>query len=65
MGISAIADLMSFISGFLGASYRLTGKASKGLAVNERKSLSDIVASLSVALTYPCRFCSGACRQVT
>ena len=40
--------LVGEVSSFVGASYRLTGKASKGLAVNERDSLSDIVASLSV-----------------
>ena len=50
MGISAIAEdaIVGEVSGFVGASYRLTGKASKGLAVNERDSLSDIVASLSI-----------------
>ena len=50
MGVSTIAQdaLVGEVSGFVGASYRLTGKASKGLAVNERDSLSDIVASLSV-----------------
>ena len=50
MGVSAIAEdaLVGEVSGFVGASYRLTGKASKGLAVNERDSLSEIVASLSV-----------------
>lgn len=50
MGISAVAQdaLIGEVAGFVGASYRLTGKASKGLAVNERDSLSDIVASLSV-----------------
>ena len=50
MGVSMIAQdaLVGEISGFVGASYRLTGKASKGLAVNERDSLSDIVATLSV-----------------
>ena len=49
-GVSTIAEdaLVGEVSGFVGASYRLTGKASKGLAVNERDSLSDIVASLSV-----------------
>ena len=49
-GVSTIAEdaLVGEISGFVGASYRLTGKASKGLAVNERDALSDIVASLSV-----------------
>ena len=50
MGVSAVAQdaLVGEVSGFVGASYRLTGKASKGLAVNERAPLSDIVASLSV-----------------
>ncbi|MEC8712125.1 MAG: LPS assembly protein LptD, partial [Pseudomonadota bacterium] len=50
MGVSMIAQdaLVGEISSFVGASYRLTGKASKGLAVNERDSLSDIVATLSV-----------------
>ena len=50
MGVSAVAQdaLIGELAGFVGASYRLTGKASKGLAVNERDSLSDIVASLSV-----------------
>ena len=50
MGVSMIAQdaLVGEVSSFVGASYRLTGKASKGLAVNERDSLSDIVASLSV-----------------
>ena len=50
MGVSAVAQdaLIGEVAGFVGASYRLTGKASKGLAVNERDSLSDIVASLSV-----------------
>ena len=50
MGVSAVAQdaLLGEVTGFVGASYRLSGKASKGLAVNERDALSDIVASLSV-----------------
>ncbi|MEX0502155.1 LPS-assembly protein LptD [Alphaproteobacteria bacterium LSUCC0719] len=50
MGVSAIARdaILGDVTGFVGASYRLSGKASKGLAVNERDALSDIVASLSV-----------------
>ena len=49
MGISVIAQdaVLGEVTGFLGASYRLSGKASKGLTVNERDSLSDIIASLS------------------
>ena len=49
-GVSVVAEdaLVGEVAGFVGASYRLTGKASKGLAVNERDALSDIVASLSV-----------------
>ncbi len=50
MGVSAIAQdaILGDVTGFIGASYRLSGKASKGLAVNERDAVSDIVASLSV-----------------
>ena len=50
MGVSAIAQdaILGDVTGFIGASYRISGKASKGLAVNERDALSDIVASLSV-----------------
>ena len=50
MGVSAVSQdaILGDISGFVGTSYRLTGKASKGLAVNERDALSDVVASLSV-----------------
>lgn len=50
MGVSAVAQdaILGEVTGFIGASYRLSGKASKGLAVNERDALSDIVASLSV-----------------
>ena len=39
---------MGDVTGFVGASYRLSGKASQGLAVNEDENLSDIVASLGV-----------------
>ena len=49
MGISVIAQdaVLGEVAGFLGASYRFSGKPSKGLAVNERDPLSDIIASLS------------------
>ena len=50
MGVSAVAQdaVLGEVSGFIGASYRISGKATKGLAVNERDAVSDIVASLSV-----------------
>ena len=50
MGVSAVAQdaVLGEVSGFIGASYRMSGKATKGLAVNERDAVSDIVASLSV-----------------
>jgi len=50
MGVSAVAQdaVLGGVSGFIGASYRMSGKATKGLAVNERDAVSDIVASLSV-----------------
>ena len=50
MGVSAVANdaLVGDVTGFVGASYRLSGKASQGLAVNEDENLSDIVASLGV-----------------
>ena len=50
MGVSAVANdaLLGEVSGFVGASYRLTGKPSRGLAVNDSDNLSDIVASLGV-----------------
>ena len=50
MGVSAVAQdaILGEVSGFVGASYRMSGKATKGLAVNERDAVSDIVASLSV-----------------
>ena len=50
MGVSAVAEdaVLGEVSGFIGGSYRMSGKPTKGLAVNERDALSDIVASLSV-----------------
>ena len=50
VGISALSNdaLLGEVSGFIGASYRLSGKPSRGLAVNDDDNLSDIVASLSV-----------------
>ena len=50
VGVSAISNDAFFgeVSGFIGASYRLSGKPSRGLAVNDDDNLSDIVASLSV-----------------
>ena len=50
VGVSAISNdaLLGEVSGFIGASYRLSGKPSRGLAVNDDDNLSDIVASLSV-----------------
>ena len=50
VGVSAISNdaLLGEVSGFIGASYRLSGKPSSGLAVNDDDNLSDIVASLSV-----------------
>ena len=50
VGVSAIFNdaLLGEVSGFIGASYRLSGKPSRGLAVNDDDNLSDIVASLSV-----------------
>ena len=50
MGVSAVAQdaLLGEVSGFIGGSYRLSGKSTKGLAVNERDAVSDIVASLAV-----------------
>jgi LPS-assembly protein len=50
VGVSAISNdaFLGEVSGFIGASYRLSGKPSRGLAVNDDDNLSDIVASLSV-----------------
>ena len=50
MGVSAVANdaVLGKVSGFIGASYRLSGKPSTGLAVNDNDNLSDIVASLGV-----------------
>jgi len=50
VGVSALSEdaLLGEVSGFIGASYRLSGKPSRGLAVNDNDNLSDIVASLSV-----------------
>ena len=50
VGVSALSEdaLLGEISGFVGASYRLSGKPSRGLAVNDNDNLSDIVATLSV-----------------
>ena len=50
LGVSAVAQdaVLGEVSGFVGASYRMSGKPTKGLAVNERDAVSDIVASLSV-----------------
>lgn len=50
VGVSALSNdaLIGEVSGFIGASYRLSGKPSRGLAVNDNDSISDIVASLSV-----------------
>jgi LPS-assembly protein len=50
LGVSAVAQdaVLGEASGFVGASYRMSGKPTKGLAVNERDAVSDIVASLSV-----------------
>ena len=50
MGVSAIANdaFLGEVSGFVGASYRLSGKPSTGLAVNDNDNLSDIVASLGI-----------------
>ena len=50
VGVSAISNdaFLGEVSGFIGASYRLSGKPSSGLAVNDDDNLSDIVASLSV-----------------
>jgi len=56
-GISAISNdaLLGEVSGFIGASYRMSGKPSRGLAVNEDDNLSDYVASLSVNPDLPLR----------
>ena len=50
MGVSAVANdaLVGDVTGFVGASYRLSGKPSTGLTVNEDDNLSDIVASLGI-----------------
>ena len=50
VGVSAISNdaILGDVSGFVGASYRLSGKPSRGLAVNDNDDISDIVASLSV-----------------
>ncbi|MEK9854363.1 MAG: LPS assembly protein LptD, partial [Rhodobiaceae bacterium] len=50
MGVSAVAQdaVLGEVSGFIGGSYRMSGKPTKGLAVNDRDAVSDIVASLSV-----------------
>ena len=50
MGVSAVANdaLVGDVTGFIGASYRLSGKPSKGLAVNDDDNLSDIVASVGI-----------------
>jgi LPS-assembly protein len=50
LGVSAVAQdaVLGEVSGFVGASYRMSGKPTKGLAVNDRDAVSDIVASLSV-----------------
>ena len=55
VGVSAISNdaLLGEVSGFIGASYRLSGKPSSGLAVNDDDNLSDIVASLSVNPAIP------------
>ena len=55
VGVSAISNdaLLGEVSGFIGASYRLSGKPSRGLAVNDDDNLSDIVASLSVNPAIP------------
>ena len=57
MGVSAVANdaLLGDVSGFIGASYRLSGKPSRGLAVNDNDNLSDIVASLGVNPDAPFR----------
>ena len=50
MGVSAVANdaLVGDVTGFVGASYRLSGKPSSGLTVNDDDNLSDIVASLGI-----------------
>ena len=50
MGVSAVANdaLVGDVTGFIGASYRLSGKPSTGLAVNDDDNLSDIVASVGI-----------------
>ncbi len=50
LGVSTVAQdaVLGEVSGFVGASYRMSGKPTKGLAVNDRDAVSDIVASLSV-----------------
>jgi LPS-assembly protein len=50
MGVSAVANdaLAGDVTGFVGASYRLSGKPSSGLTVNDDDNLSDIVASLGI-----------------
>ncbi len=57
MGISAVAQdaVLGEVSGFIGGSYRMSGKPTKGLAVNDRDAVSDIVASLSVDPDLPVR----------
>ena len=50
MGVSAVANdaLVGDVTAFVGASYRLSGKPSSGLTVNDDDNLSDIVASLGI-----------------
>ncbi|MEL0302324.1 MAG: LPS assembly protein LptD [Rhodobiaceae bacterium] len=57
MGVSAVAQdaVLGEVSGFIGGSYRMSGKPTKGLAVNDRDAVSDIVASLSVDPDLPVR----------
>jgi LPS-assembly protein len=57
MGVSAVAQdaVLGELSGFIGGSYRMSGKPTKGLAVNDRDAVSDIVASLSVDPDLPVR----------
>ena len=58
VGVSALSNdaMLGDVSGFIGASYRLSGKPSRGLAVNDKDNLSDIVASLSVNPDIPLSF---------
>ena len=50
VGVSVVSEdaILGDVSGFVGASYRLSGKPSRGLAVNDDDNLSDIVASMTV-----------------